>query len=386
MNAKQAKFALTVFSLFFTFSSYGEISPKFLLQVRDILHARPEPPFSTHFSSEEQIFLQQALLSNYSDILAPIKTDLDLSSYGFWNPMTPPERFLEQEQTVGGGCYSVYTNDGVQFDERPLNSEPDDDFKGWSFSYCAGADLKADQNSVLYFFHGATGNPEHWLNRRANFLIREHWRQLGVMPKWVSISVGKIGHLAELHKEQRFFDVIVPYVEKHLGFTQKPKVRLGIGMSQGGANIVHILMKRPRFFDAAAAACPAISTLAPKFSLGELLDYKIRTSAWATFIKFAVKRMPREFKKLQYWQDNVDPLILGQKLLGPETSPFYLQTNSQDQFGFQEGGQLFAMLARIRNAPISFEALSGGHCSIAPENIANFLSNEQKKKGEPPHS
>ncbi len=292
---------------------------------------------------------------------------------------------MEQEKSAEQECQSVYTNDGIKFDARPLDTPPDEGFVGWSFSYCAGADLNADESSILYFFHGATGSPTHWASRKANYLIREDWRQLSPFPKWVSISLGKIGHLGELHKEQRFFDIIVPYVEKQLGFHEKPKLRLGLGMSQGGANIVHILLKKPNFFDAAAALCPAISSLGPKFTAGEFLDYKIRTLAWATFIKFAVTRLPSEFRKLQYWQDNVDPFILGQKSLGPETAPFYLQTNSRDQFGFQEGGQLFAILARTKQARISFEQLAGGHCTVAPQHVVDFFSKVQKR-GELPHS
>lgn len=365
-----------------------EVSKHFLLNLRAKYKSNRGLPigkydFSSQLSFQEEKFLENTLNYDFQDIFKGTLTEArGVRSYNLFNFGSSVKRRRDRRHMEGMFCEMVYTEDAKQFYTQNLKEAKKIpiDIEGkdvWSFSYCAGLDKNTDHESVLYFFHGAKGGPLNWLDRNSTYSVRKRWRKFGKLPRWVSVSIGSIGHLAEIKKEERFFDTIVPYIERKLGMKTPPKKRFGLGVSQGGANIVHAVLKRENFFDAAVAVCPAISTTNPGASKEELKLYRVRTAAWKYLLKLAFHFVPLEFFEFDYWRENVDPLILGQKYLSSKSTPLYIQTSSQDELGLQEGGQLFAMLARAKGAPVVFEELQGSHCVLRPKKIADFLMSFQ---------
>ena len=375
--------------VFLNSTLHAEVSSDFLVKVRQKFSAQKggaisAADFVSELSESERAFIEKTQQYDYSDIFqATIPKGPDVYSYDLFHWQSVTDKLQERGKDKLS-CHSVYTEDSKTFREEDLRSRknpPSQDFNmknAWSFSYCAGGDEDADPESILFYFHGATGNPYNWLQRDSTYAIRQRWRETGKLPKWVSVSIGKIGHLAEIGKEEKFFDVIVPYIEGKLGFSQRPKYRFGLGVSQGGANIVHAVLKNGAFFDAAVAICPAVVSTPPSASRAEWRRYAQRTQASRTLLRFVLSLVPLEFKKLDYWHKEVDALALGQRYLNAKSSPLYIQTSSRDKLGLQEGGQIFAILARTQGARVLFEALEGGHCVLRPTKIADYFTSFQE--------
>ncbi len=364
---------------------HAEVSKEFLVSLLSKFKSTLGSPitrndFHKELTEEELAFLDKTQNYDYTDIFSgTLPKNRDVYAYNFLNFRSVPAALKERQLNAEKKCRKVFT-DGVSFEEHSLHSfsrKPKEyDKKYWTFSYCTGGDLNADKESVIFYFHGVGGGPYNWVDRRATYTIRKRWRDIGRLPLWVSVSLGKVDHLAQTGKEHKFFEVIVPYIEKKIGFEQRPKRRFGFGISQGGANIVHAVMRHNNFFDAAVAVCPAVIA-APPFEGSEQHRYRVRTAASRSLLHIAISLVPREFLIPDFWYKNVDALSLGQQFLNENSTPLYIQTSSKDQLGLHEGGQLFAMLARTLGAPVMFEELEGEHCVLRPHKIADFFKSFQ---------
>ncbi len=168
---------------------------------------------------------------------------------------------------------------------------------------------------------------------------------------------------------------IAPFVEKRIGFSDKHPVkrRLGLGVSLGGRNVTHLVIKQPKFFDKAFLVCPAISSIDYTNRNREFGDFFTRTNAYRPAVEIALRLMPSELRSPVY-AAAVDPLIMGQFQLGPHTPPIFVQTSSKDEFGFNEGGRVFAMLARAKGVAVTFDEIKGRHCMMRPQMAVDFLS------------
>lgn len=248
----------------------------------------------------------------------------------------------------------------------------------WDFSYCAGEDSDSDKETFLYFFHGASGNPHNWINRKAMAEVRRLWREKGKLPRWISVSMGRLGLLLEKEKEDRFFQFVVPYIEKRFGPKPSKNVtRLNLSVSMGGANSSYVILRKPEFFQAAFLVCPAISTLNPGADPIATDNYLVRTPAFRIVVNAVNRVMPKEMHNTKYFS-TVDPLLLGQHALSAKTPPLYIQTSSKDEFGFNEGGKIFALLARMNGAEVKYEEIAGLHCVLEPKSVVKFLAGYQE--------
>lgn len=379
------KTVFCVLAVFTLSPLHAEVSKEFLVDLRTQFRSTSgarvlETDFNRDLNAEELDFLRETWNHDYTDLFRnTVPRNREIISYfpfqlkSITGITNLKERKLK-EKTI---CRVVYSLDGKTFISKKLHhlkNTPED--SNWHFSYCTGADKDSDIQSVIYYFHGAKGNPFNWSDRDAMYKIRKRWREIGKLPRWVSISIGSIGHLAEEFKEERFFDLIVPYIEKEIGFNDKPRKRFVMGVSQGGANVVHAILKKDHFFDAAVAICPAVMAL-DLYKKEDLHKYKLRTKASDFWFNYVMGLVPKPFFRPDYWHKHVDALELGQKFLSEKTTPLYIQTSSHDQLGLQEGGQIFAMLARTKRAPVMFEELHGGHCVLRPNHIASYFHSFQ---------
>ncbi|MBC61115.1 MAG: hypothetical protein CMP11_01560 [Zetaproteobacteria bacterium] len=358
------------------------VDKNFLLQVLDQLKKKKNFDDNLQNLKEEQKkFWSQISPYSYDDLF---KSNEGSENTVFpYNFLYQRGRFLTHEDESKSRlsrCYKVFVNKKNQMTKvsyggmrtstpRSYKKQP-----GWTFSYCVGEDVESDDESVLYFFHGAVGSIQNWVNRRALATLRHIWRKQSKLPKWVSISLGRLSLAADRGNEEKILETIIPYVENELGpLSSKPiKKRYGLGVSLGGANLTHLLLKKQNFFHSAALICPAISVVEHASSNKEIARYLERTKAYGLLIKTVLHLLPPSFKDKNYYR-SVDPLILGQTLFGPQTASLYVQTSSRDEFGFQEGGKLLAMLARGRGVDVSYDELEGSHCVVDPKRIVSFF-------------
>jgi hypothetical protein len=298
---------------------------------------------------------------NFEDIFLGTKGKTHgVSSYHFLNPKTLKIHRSDKKNTAFKICEKV--------------SIQENDSK-WSFRYCAGYDQIYNRERVFYFFHGLSGEPGNFWRRGATSLLRDIWREKKDSPPWVSLSFGRIGILSEPEMLRRMKDIMIPYIEKKIGFHVPPKERFILGVSMGGGNALYGIQKEPQLFQKAFLVCPAVSLLVPGSERRHIHDYVKRTGAYFQLIVHAYSLLPRIFFDPSYF-DSVDPFIAGQRDFGPHTPPIYIQTSSRDEFGFQEGGQVLAMVARSRGVKVQFDEIKGGHCVFEPETAVNFFRSE----------
>lgn len=329
---------------------------------------------------EELALIRQASMHSFADITAPTQRKTkEVLTYNFLLPKNHKERVSDRENLIERKCeLAEYDVEAGTFEVRPwyrlgFHKLPKSK-KGWSFSYCYGIDKSSEANSVLYFFHGVSGDVKNFWNRHASSNVRYLWRKTDPnTPIWVSVSMGRIGLLSGMGKEKRFVEKIMPFIESRLSAqTQKPITkRIALGVSMGGANVTNLIFNPDSHLSRAFLVCPAIGTF-ENYTKEEIAAYIKRTSAMKFAFGIAMMLLPYEFLNQSYF-DAYDPLMRGQRALSPSTPPIYIQTSSKDQFGFQEGGRLFAMVARIKGAPVSFEELKGPHCVFKPKTVVDFL-------------
>lgn len=343
-----------------------------------------ETDLSIASNSSERRFLRSLKGYNLEDLSeVAFKNPFDATPYNFFYSRGLIRRLKESRLNQFKECKRVWFNDdGVYLVRRLshlLNRNYSENKNIWYFDYCAGEDKISDNNNLLYFFHGVTGTPFNWIDRKALYRFRKHWRNTGKLPRWVSVSISRAGHFAEGEYEKKFFKYIVPYLEKRFHFPiDRPVKRFALGISLGGANALHIALKKKRFFDAVSLVCPAITVDPPYIGFSGYMNYITRTGAWPTVIKAVLKLIPMEFLNNNFYDNKVDPLQLGQKRFNRFSPPMFIQTSSNDQFGFHEGGRVLALLARSRGVKVAFEELLGSHCVVGPKKIVSFFRKHQK--------
>ncbi len=208
--------------------------------------------------------------------------------------------------------------------------------------------------------------------------VREYWRSKGRLPMWVSISMGRLTFMAEKDHAKKFTNFIVPYIEKELKYSQRvstPK-RLALGVSLGGNNILHLVLKNPKLFNSAFLVCPAISSISPLSSKSIIDSYIQRTGAFKPAISLGMKLLPKEF----YHRENqikLDPIMQLQSFSSNIRPSLFIQSNSEDEFGFQEGAKIFSLLASLKKIPHHFLELEGHHCTLKPQMVVEHLMKNQ---------
>ena len=97
-----------------------------------------------------------------------------------------------------------------------------------------------------------------------------------------------------------------------------------------------------------------------------------KTSALWPLLSLAFYLLPDELRNPSKWQ-SIDPLLIGQKLLGPHTANILIQSSSDDQFAFNVGAKIFTLIAKLNGAPVRHTERHGGHCMIQADELVDFL-------------
>jgi len=247
------------------------------------------------------------------------------------------------------------------------------------WGYCLSRTEGSQSTDLLYYLHGKGGNKRGWTDRH-NFtaVIQDRWEGGGKQaPVVVAISFGKFWLLSEKNpsKDSGLLDFIVdyamPYIEqKKLG--GKIGARQLIGESMGGFNASQLVLKHPELFSRAALVCPALGSLSPYDGKQAVEDYIKRTGARRFNVEVVLRLLKAVFPDDASWQ-TASPLGIGKTLLGSKTPPLHVSCGAKDEYGFFEGAQAFATLARDKGVDTRWEPLSGGHCAADPAALAAFL-------------
>jgi hypothetical protein len=360
------------------------VSKPFLIQLNHFLQLNPSYAHEINFAETEaeKTFVSQLQTSNLSMLYAATKPyDQDIFDYNFLHVRRRPQISSDQTHLKSSNCKTVYADkNNINLTTLPflsLKPHPAVDIAdvnvGWLFSYCVGEDKDSDPNTVLYYFHGASGSPANWMDRESTSEIRRLWREKGKLPRWVSISFGRLGTLMEKDVLEKFINVIVPHIETtewHITDPSKIK-RIGMGVSMGGANVTQIVLRQRDFFNSVFLVCPAISSTDVTDAQNRF-DLIHRTNAINLVLRIAGSIMPKYLFDKEY-ADSIDPLLLGQTVLSPKSPRMYIQTSHDDQFGLNEGGRIFALLAMKRGVDLRFEEIEGRHCVLRPKSIVDFF-------------
>lgn len=252
--------------------------------------------------------------------------------------------------------------------------------EGISFSYCIHASAKPSAHDVLYYLHGGGGSEHSWKDKR-NYTrdVMREWAKSGrTIPTVITISFGETWILSEIASNTK--PALYPLVVNHLMPLLEEKMgglkgrRMLLGESMGGFNAAQLLLKNGDLFDRVALVCPGIATIGPHSSQASIDDFMERHKPylnrdWVTGI---LSWMRSEFPSEQDWLKH-DPLALV-KASASITPRLHVSCGKKDEYGFFEGAEQFAELAKAKGAFVQWEPLAGRHCASNPKSIADFLS------------
>jgi pimeloyl-ACP methyl ester carboxylesterase len=166
-----------------------------------------------------------------------------------------------------------------------------------------------------------------------------------------------------------FVEKAMPFIESRLG-GGLPRRYLW-GMSQGGYNGSLLLLKRPELWSGAVFSCPGWYTISVFAGPKEMADYISRTQANRTLAEGGMRTIRECLAGPEEWTRE-DPLI--RAALAWNLPPVYVDSTSEDDYGFHEGAQRFVEILRGRGQRVFFRSGPGAHCELDARGAASFLA------------
>ena len=244
--------------------------------------------------------------------------------------------------------------------------------------YCIDKQVNSKSHDLIYTMHPKGSNAEYWQNGKLGNGIKSIWLQKKHdAPTVVTISFGKIWLLTNKNSRDisglldTFVNFVMPEVERKIGI--KNPNRILLAESMGGFSAAELIMAHPELFSRAAMICPALSTVSPYESIFTYYSFYKNTPVTIKklFEIFFISR--KYFSSLEEWKVG-SPLSLADKKLGPSTPPLYISVGDQDEYGFYDGANAFALIAKNKKvSAVVWHPLKGGHCVYDLPSIANFL-------------
>ena len=249
-----------------------------------------------------------------------------------------------------------------------------DEQDGIGWNYCDHQLAGSTSQDVLYYFHGLYGSELEWQN---SLVLDETYAAWGLSaPRVITISYGTVWLLAEKNEGQasglyeHLVHTALPYLEKQLHVN--PVHRLLMGASMGGFNASQVYLKNPELFYKVALACPAITSVSPYASSDEISSYISRTGALNSYVDTALRLSSIYFPSPESWSQS-DPIELAKQRVTEKFPDLFVSGGTEDEFGFQEGGKIFAETVALKGAKATWTALPGLHCTYDVSGTAQFL-------------
>lgn len=245
---------------------------------------------------------------------------------------------------------------------------------GWYYDYCVDRVAESVNPDVVYYFHGAYGSSEEWLNSNYYRRIYDRW---GIRaPTVVSVSYGNLWLLAERNNSgysglyDHFVKMALPEIEKARAL--KPARRFLAGASMGGFNAAQLYLKNPELFSKVVLLCPALVELNPYSNEADVEDYVSRTHANRSAIWNFIYLTQIYFPTRAAYK-TADPFLLAQTHVSAGSPSLLVTIGLQDEYGFFEGSAGLVDLATEREAPAEYIPLDGRHCSWDWKSVSQFL-------------
>lgn len=246
--------------------------------------------------------------------------------------------------------------------------------QGYAYKYCIRNVDRTKNQDIIYFFHGLNGNEETWFTQTfGTGMVERKWHFRGYDPTIITISFGDVWLLVNNHRFPLlplFKDYMMPFLEGKVGGLGKGR-RMIIGQSMGGFNAIEAAMEYPSTFSKVLLMCPAITTVGPFDSQTDIQSYITRTGARPSLVKLMLGISKQVFINDLDWQRH-DPLKRIATYKGPKPA-IYVSTGMKDDFGFQEGSEQFATIAKKRGFKSQWVPVPGGHCNFDRRTSANFI-------------
>ncbi len=245
-----------------------------------------------------------------------------------------------------------------------------------SWDYCISKPAGGSNTDVLYYFHGATQSATTWSQKRTTYYAQWESKRIDP-PTVVAVSLGRIWVLAEKAGNPRgglldhFMQQMLPRIEKELGGVKGRRILMGESM--GGFNVSQLVLKYPSYWDRAALLCPAILSVSPFASQTEISDYTRRTRASSLYVMGAVSMFQTYFSNDAAWKSS-SPLDIGPGAFAGVMPKLLIACGSNDEFGFFEGAEKFADLAKSGLGDSEWHATNGKHCSYPLKEVARFVT------------
>lgn len=244
---------------------------------------------------------------------------------------------------------------------------------------CIYSTVGSQSQDVVIYFHGIGKNEKDWANKNDLSAVRSHWELSGTeAPRVATISFGTSWLLAEKNTKAKsgllefFVNNVMPELEKELGGIKGRRILFGLSM--GGFNAAQVMLKQPGLFDRVVLACPAFTNVSPFAPSSEIDAYIKRTHADRIRVAIGIEVAKAHFDKEASWK-TADPVYLAKTLIDDRTPDVLIHIGDDDQYGFHEGAELFADIAKSRSTKhsVEWELMDGGHCTFDAAKVADFI-------------
>jgi S-formylglutathione hydrolase FrmB len=228
--------------------------------------------------------------------------------------------------------------------------------------YCIDKTLLADNREtrnipVVYFMHGAAGGTEQypWIGyEKAVASLDDAHRAPAVA--FVSFETSALSFYTDwadrkdAHRyESWLLNEFIPMIEHtHPQFCHERECRGLLGVSMGGYGVLKTALLHPERFAFAAATNPALLPFNIFRPYWEWDIYWTQTTIGNLFGRYFIWRMRKIFGNAETFQKN-DPIEIAKNLdlSGPVPS-LYFDIAGKDEFGFEEGHDLFRAVLDAR--------------------------------------
>lgn len=242
--------------------------------------------------------------------------------------------------------------------------------------YCIYRAAQGTNGDVLYHLHGRGLDERIWNDDTyLTAMLQAQWQDRGALPPTVvTLSYGSTWLLAPRGKrpESGLLEDLMgrlPDIESRTG---APRLRLLMGESMGGLNVLIAGLSEPRFFHRIAALCPGVYVDSPFASLAAMRAGIERTGA-SPEMAFGIWLLARKYLADQAEWGRISPLSLIERA-GPDFPALYLSNGLYDAYGNYEGTRLLAEKAVERGVRTEWRPLYGGHCATDIASLASFLA------------
>ena len=245
------------------------------------------------------------------------------------------------------------------------------------YNYCIDRPAANASGDIMFYFHGLNADETEFSKAYGTSVLNELANR-GAAPTVISISFGPLWFLTDADNanhpalHELVVNTIIPQMEQKI--TTPLRHRVLMGESMGGFNAIQLLVKNAALFTDAVLLCPAISTLSPTSTDDQLAQYAASHDGVVLSQLYLARKLAQsEFPTQADW-DTHNPLELALSL-SSTSPPFFISGGTKDEWGFYEGQNEFANIAKSLGAPVEWTSIPDkGHCIQTADSLSALLT------------